>query len=163
MTRRRMVLTVLAFLIAAAIPVVLLWFQPQKLLIDRRVSETPPPAAATAAAADEDTVVASGTFRELTHPTMGQAKIIRTDGQTYLRFEQFKTEDGPDLLVYLSSADASGPNRALADDFVDLGALKGNVGDQNYVIPEGTDLERYKTAVVWCRRFTVAFAAAELS
>jgi hypothetical protein len=158
--RRRVVLTILAFLIVAAVPAVLVWFQPQKLVIDRKVSETAPPA--VTAAAQQDATVASGTFRELTHPTKGEAKIIRTAGQTILRFENFETSDGPDVVVYLSSGDVNGPNRDLAKDFVDLGALKGNVGDQNYVVPEGTDLERYDTAVVWCRRFTVAFAAAEL-
>jgi hypothetical protein len=65
--------------------------------------------------------------------------------------------------VYLSAGDPAGEPRALADDFVDLGRLKGNIGDQNYEVPAGTDLEKYRTAVIWCRRFTVAFAAAQLA
>jgi hypothetical protein len=37
------------------------------------------------------------------------------------------------------------------------------VGNQNYRIPSDVDLGRYSTAVVWCRRFEVGFAAAVLS
>ncbi|MDH3497546.1 MAG: DM13 domain-containing protein, partial [Gemmatimonadota bacterium] len=47
--------------------------------------------------------------------------------------------------------------------FVGLGGLKGNVGDQNYDIPAGTDLTRYRTVTIWCRRFSVNFGSAPLS
>ena len=68
-------------------------------------------------------------------------------------------ENGPDLRVYLSEARAEAEDD-LADQFLDLGALKGNIGDQNYALPEGTDVSDYKSAVVWCRRFSVGFAVA---
>jgi hypothetical protein len=86
-------------------------------------------------------------------------------GRRFLRFEGFETSNGPDLVVYLSAKEPAGPDdwHGYDQDFVDLGALKGNVGSQNYEIPEGTDLDRYSTAVVWCRRFTVGFAAAPLA
>ena len=45
---------------------------------------------------------------------------------------------------------------------VDLGALKGNRGDQQYRIPAGTELRGPWTVVVWCRAFSVLFARAEL-
>jgi hypothetical protein len=48
------------------------------------------------------------------------------------------------------------------EDFIDLGSLKGNIGDQNYLVPEGADLERYQSVVIWCRRFTSPFGAAPL-
>ena len=47
-------------------------------------------------------------------------------------------------------------------DFVNLGMLKGNVGDQNYKIPEETDLSKYDTALIWCQAFSVLFGSAEL-
>lgn len=66
------------------------------------------------------------------------------------------------LRPWASSATAV-PNASRYDaDFIDLGPLKGNVGNQNYAIPESVDLKRHRTAVVWCRRFEVGFAAAVL-
>jgi hypothetical protein len=65
--------------------------------------------------------------------------------------------------VYLTTNPASGREDAFDDDAVDLGRLKGNVGNQNYEIPPGVDLERYTTVVIWCDRFDAAFGAADLS
>jgi hypothetical protein len=59
------------------------------------------------------------------------------------------------LYVYLAT-DKS------ASDFVDLGVLKANIGNQNYEIPEGTDLAKYKTVVIWCKAFSVLFGSADL-
>jgi hypothetical protein len=47
--------------------------------------------------------------------------------------------------------------------FIDLSALKGNRGSQDYAIPAGTDLAAFKSAVIWCRRFVVGFGVALLS
>mgnify|MGYP006183142743 CR=1 FL=1 len=55
-------------------------------------------------------------------------------------------------------------NRALLDALLkDLGALKGNKGNQNYRIPNDVDPEQFKSAVIWCRRFTVGFGVAPLT
>lgn len=90
------------------------------------------------------------------HNAEGQAKVIRlSDGSNFLRLEDFRSTNGPDLYVYLST-DKS------ASDIVNLGRLKGNVGDQNYEIPDGIDLSKYDTALIWCRAFSVLFGSAEL-
>ncbi len=141
--------------------VVFVWFQPQKLVQDTTVDEAAPTSAPSASASAS--VLGTGTFRPLAHTVSGTASFVRAGDDVSLRFEDFEVENGPDLFVYLSAGDPGGPGRALADDFVDLGRLKGNVGNQNYAVPADTDLERYDTAVVWCRRFTVAFAAAEIA
>jgi hypothetical protein len=65
--------------------------------------------------------------------------------------------------VYLSHVPAGGDLRAYREGFIDLGALKGNRGSQNYAIPAGTDLSAFKSAVIWCRRFAAGFAVAPLS
>jgi len=66
--------------------------------------------------------------------------------------------------VYLvRGSDAEGPAGTFDDDFIDLGDLKGNIGAQNYELPEGIDLGEYDTIVIWCVRFGVAFNAANLS
>ena len=54
------------------------------------------------------------------------------------------------------------PNGAFDDAYVDLGGLKGNIGDQNYEIPADVDLSQYQSVVIWCDRFNVAFGAADL-
>jgi hypothetical protein len=155
----------------------LLWFEPQKLFVEQRVNEALPGAPAAGMGEmqeDPDSggqgglqrqVLAEGDFVGLEHETVGRALIVETaDGRRFLRFEGFETSNGPDLVVYLSSKTPAGPDDwyGYDRDFVDLGALKGNVGSQNYLVPGDVDLDRYSTAVVWCRRFTVGFAAAEL-
>ncbi len=109
-------------------------------------------------------VEASGSFRSRSHPTSGSATVLGDGtGQRFLRFEHFRTDNGPDLDVYLSSAGPDAPESAFDDDFVNLGDLQGNIGDQNYEIPRGLDLDHYSTVVVWCVRFSVAFGAAALA
>jgi Electron transfer DM13 len=90
------------------------------------------------------------------HDAEGIAKQISLeDGRQFVRFENFKVTNGPDLFVYLAT-DKS------ASDFVDLGKLKANNGNQNYQIPPGTDLSKYNTVVIWCKAFSVLFGSAEL-
>ena len=109
-------------------------------------------------------VEASGSFINRSHPTQGLAEVLGDGtGQRFLRFEDFRTDNGPDLNVYLSAAPPDAPAGQFTDVYVDLGDLKGNVGAQNYEIPRDLDLDRYSTVVIWCVRFSVAFGAAELS
>jgi len=90
------------------------------------------------------------------HETEGDALIIELeDGSQYVRFENFKSTNGPDLYVYLATDDK-------ATDFVNLGLLKGNIGNQNYEIPEGVDLSKYNKVLVWCKAFSILFGSAEL-
>src|SRR6266545_4802355 len=77
--------------------------------------------------------------------------------------ECLDTLNGPDLHVYLSEVPAGGDARAYGERFVDLGKLKGNKGNQNYRLPVNVDLSRYRSAVIWCKRFTVGFGVAPLS
>jgi hypothetical protein len=107
-----------------------------------------------------------GSFIDRSHPGSGLAKVLN-DGteQRFLRFEDFETDNGPDLFVYLTRADAAADAAAFGvdGDFVDLGRLKGNVGEQNYEIPADVDMSEFDTVVVWCDRFSVAFTAADLA
>jgi hypothetical protein len=58
--------------------------------------------------------------------------------------------------VYLATDDK-------ASEFVSLGKLKANNGNQNYDIPENTDLEKYSKVLIWCKAFGVLFGNADLS
>ena len=106
--------------------------------------------------------VVSGQFAPIAHPGAGTATILTNpDGTSVLTFTNFETDPGPDLRVYLAAGDpASG---AELGEYVDLGALKGNVGDQQYAIPADVDLSRFTAVVVWCRAFEVGFTSAALS
>jgi hypothetical protein len=85
------------------------------------------------------------------------------DGQVIVRLEGFETSNGPALYVYLSQNPAQGTEAAFDDVFVDLGALKGNIGDQNYLVPAGVDTTGFTSVVIWCDRFDAAFGAADLA
>jgi hypothetical protein len=90
------------------------------------------------------------------HNAEGVAKIIQlADGTDILRLENFKATNGPDLYVYLSTDKTNA-------DIVNLGRLKGNIGNQNYLIPAGTDITKYNTTLIWCRAFSVIFGSAQL-
>jgi hypothetical protein len=120
------------------------------------VNQNMPEAAATTSG---NTSLAIGEFvgvNDGIHNAEGLAKVIQLDDATMiLRLENFKATNGPDLYVYLA-ADYS------ASDIVNLGRLKGNIGNQNYDIPEGTDFSRYNTVLIWCKAFSVLFGSAQL-
>jgi len=107
----------------------------------------------------------NGTLVDHAHRGEGTINAITNGQQTFIRFEDdFAIDNGPDLNVYLvRGSDAEGPAGTFDDDFIDLGDLKGNIGAQNYELPEGVDLGEYDTIVIWCVRFGVAFNAANLS
>ena len=93
------------------------------------------------------------------HFGRGKALLIETEPGVYtLRFEEFSVRNGPDLFVYLSpSAEGN------AEGSINLGGLKATDGAFNYDVPDGTDLTRFKSAIVWCRQFSVLFAVAPLA
>jgi len=167
LTRHPRLAGTFALAAAGTIVFVLLFFEPQALFIDDKVNESLPAAAApTQQAADESPqprTLGSGSFRGLAHDASGKALVLDIDGKRYLRFEDLDVSNGPDLKVYLSPAPASSEEGAFNDAIVDLGELKGNIGDQNYEIPAGVDLDRFRSAVVWCKRFGVGFAVAPLA
>lgn len=109
--------------------------------------------------------IASGEFRDGDpgHTGSGQLKILKApDGQTILRLENFQTKPGPDLYVYL----AKDPDPLFPEDvtaaFVSLGDLKGQTGNQNYVVPADINLSDWHSVAVWCDAYRVLFAVATI-
>lgn len=117
------------------------------------------------ATAGEPVPIAAGRFHSNAHETKGRATIhVLDDGRRVLRLTEFSTSNGPDVRVYLvAAADVQNEDSAKQAGFVDLGELKGNIGDQNYDIPAGLDLAKYRAVSIWCRRFSVNFGAAPLT
>lgn len=167
-----------AVALVAVAAVVLVWFQPQKLLIDETVDDAVPVAVGTMPDEDEPapeegpatTVapgpdeVAGGAFVSLDHGTTGRLRVLDLgNGSRVVRLEDLETDNGPDLFLYLTANPVDGAEGAFDDEFVNLGRLKGNQGDQNYDLPAGIDLARYASVVIWCDRFDSAFGAAPLA
>jgi hypothetical protein len=82
--------------------------------------------------------------------------LTLSTGSPILRLEDFKSTNGPDVHLYLS-------NNKQANDFIDLGRLKANIGNQNYQIPLDTDFNKYKYVLIWCQPFSVLFGSAQLN
>ena len=106
----------------------------------------------------------SGNFFGVMHPTAGTATIYRLgNGDRILRFTNFRTSNGPDVHVYLVAADNAKDSATVKRaDCIDLGTIKGNMGDQNYPLDQDLDLSKYRTVSIWCKRFAVNFGAAPL-
>lgn len=145
--------------VAALLLIVVGWylFRPELLFVDTAVNETLDVAATSGNPAAPP--IWSGTFQSLAHETTGTAAVFAAgDGSHIVRLTDFRTSNGPDVRVYLvAGTDGTSDEAIERGEFVDLGALKGNVGDQNYAIPADIDLDRYRSISIWCRRFSVNF------
>ena len=98
------------------------------------------------------------------HPGTGTVLVYRQpDGSHVVRFEDLDVSNGPDLLVILSAAPLVDDRGAYSEvAYLSLGDLKGNQGNQNYVVPPEVNLDDYQTVAIWCRRFNYTFNAAEI-
>lgn len=137
------------------------WYLASPLWIDVEVAET-------VTQAQAETVLWSGAFADAdrVHQGQGSATIFRgADGAMLLRLaDDFQVTNGPDLYVWL----VKHPGPASAADvreaeYIDLGRLKGNIGDQNYQIPVDADLGGVGAVVVWCKQFGILFSTAALT
>ena len=136
------------------------WYLFSPLFIDRVVNEELP-------AGFMVTEAASGQFRDAdaAHRGSGTARMLVSDaGGALLRLTDFEVTNGPDLEVWLVKApDPQKSADVTGSQWLSLGPLKGNKGDQTYVIPEGTDIGAWGSAVIWCEQFGVLFSVATLS
>lgn len=188
-TRARWLWGIGAALAVSAAVVAALVFQPWLLFIDVRVDDEIP-AAATAAPTPAPTAPAvepaedataepapapaapvdllTGSFISHEHTTTGSVRVIENpDGTRQLAIVGLETTNGPDVHVWLSAgpviAGFDGWFTAAGYEYVDLGPIKGNIGDQLYDIPAGVDLETFRTVDLWCVQFAVSFGAAALA
>ncbi|MCY3944907.1 MAG: DM13 domain-containing protein [Anaerolineaceae bacterium] len=109
----------------------------------------------------------SGTWIEIdpVHRAEGSATVWLAGEERVLRFEDFRVTNGPQLHVLLTK---NVPTSIFAGvgasgEYIDLGPLKGNVGNQNYNIPAEVNLSEYRSAVIYCVPFNVVFSSAELT
>lgn len=111
--------------------------------------------------------IARGEFvdADLIHKGSGQATLYKLpDDRHVVRFEDFRTTNGPALVVYLAEHPSPTEASHVTDSgYIRLGKLKGNVGNQNYTIPAGTNIGDYNSVVIWCELFGVLFSPAALN
>jgi hypothetical protein len=138
-------------------------FRPELLFVNKTANDAFP--VASAASGTAPISLAAGQFHSVAHKTMGTAAVYRLPGsKRVLRLTDFETSNGPDVHVYLVAAADAKDNATVKDaGFLDLGSIKGNQGDQNYEVPESTDLGKYRAVTIWCRRFGVNFGTAPLT
>jgi len=136
-----------AFLVVA-------WYLASPLFINKMVNEG---LLSQNLSSGQSEILLSGMFQngDNFHRVSGDAKVISQNNSKYLRFENFDATNGPGLKVYLS-------NDLNAKDYISLGDLKGNIGDQNYDL-SGVDYNSYKYILIWCEPFGVLFGYAILS
>lgn len=136
------------------------WYLASPLWIDNVISEALPEELMV-------TPIAAGTFRDAdaAHRGSGTATVLETAGGAHLvRLTDFQVTNGPDLEVWLvAEPDPENSAAVKASTWVSLGQLKGNIGDQTYQVPEGTDISAYQSVVIWCEQFGVLFSPAALS
>ena len=146
--------------VAAAVLVAWYAFRPERLLVNQRVNEATPAAQGASSAEPLE----SGRFYGIAHGTEGTATIYRMgDGTRVLRLTSFRTSNGPDVHVYMVGADdAKDAATVEKAGYVDLGPIKGNIGDQNYMLGSDLDLAKYRFVSIWCKRFSVNFGGAGL-
>lgn len=123
-------------------------------------------ATSPAAVASEPVALSSGQFGEIDviHKGQGKATLFKlADGKRVLRLEDFSVTNGPDLYVYLSGHPAPRTGEQVHQDGFEVAQLKGNIGNHNYELPDELDLSKFKSVVIYCRRFSVVFSTAELA
>src|SRR5215208_2571842 len=140
-------------------------FRPERLFVNNTVNESLGAVAApSGTTTPAPTTLATGMFHTNAHDTKGTATVLDLGaGRRVLRLTNFATSNGPDVRIYLvAAADVQDNATVKTAGFVELGPMKGNIGDQNYDIPSTVDLASYRTVTVWCKRFSVNFGSAPL-
>lgn len=129
------------------------------VMADKMMEESMPEAPA------EWIVVGQGQFigADSFHVGSGTATILHQGDNQILRLEEFSVTNGPDLHVILTRHPAPASRSDIGDDYIDLGSLKGNMGNQNYEISPDVDLSAYLGVVIYCVPFHVVFATATLN
>ena len=179
--KRRYLLSGIAVLAVAGVICGLVLFKPWLLFVDVRVDDALPqvtptsePEIVTPAAGNESaspagpTQLSAGALVSHAHETSGTVRIVENpDGSRVLSIENLSTSSGPDVHVWLSAANvvagSDGTSTAGGAEYLDLGSIKGNLGNQVYDIPAGTDLSKYRSVDLWCVQFSVSFGAAQLA
>lgn len=102
------------------------------------------------------TVLASGSFVSNGHPTSGTAKVIQdVSGKKHLVIENFSSDNGPDLRIWLSPNNSGSP-------YQEVGILKAVAGNFSYELTAAINYIANNRVLIWCEDFSVLFGHAVL-
>jgi hypothetical protein len=166
--------------VGVIIVLVIAWavFRPETALVDKKVDESVPKMMNDnkTMMMDEnmsmkqdnvmkEMILGKGMFQSGEHNTSGMATIYQLEnGKKVLRLSNLNTSNGPDVHVLLvPKKNVMKNSDVMIDKAIDLGPIKGNMGNQNYDIPANVDIEMYHTVSIWCKRFSVNFGSAPIS
>ncbi len=125
----------------------------------------PAPAVERLAEADRSALLATGNFihADPSDPIHhGRGKVSIYERTVFLEGD-FEVGPGPNYHVYLVTKPRIRHSNDLKDTaHVDLGKLRSFKGSQRYPIPEGIELKRYPSVVIWCETFSVLISPADL-
>jgi hypothetical protein len=154
--RKIIVVVVIAVVLVAAFYA----FRPDRLFVNKTVHEQ-----MLARNSGGAQPLETGIFHTALHPTQGNASIDGdADGTRVLRLTHFTTSNGPDVHIYMVASDNPRDNASVEHaGYIDLGVMKGNIGDQSYALGSEVDLSKYRSVVVWCKRFSFNFGYAPLT
>jgi hypothetical protein len=128
-----------------------------------RAPRRPPTAVlmATGAPSPSPTAVATrllvGGLHGIGHHAKGTVALYDVGGTTRLRFEGVAIEGTPTPSVHLVQEGRRSPKGGIR-----LGGLKGEKGSFSYEAPAGFDPSEGWSVLVWCDRYAVPIAAADL-
>ena len=144
------IIVFIIIIILAIIFIPLAWYFLSPLFIDQVVDEEN--SFTQAVITSQSTFVDADSF----HKVSGSALFLEEEGKQILRFENFEATNGPDLKVYLATdLDAT--------EYVSLGELRGNIGNQNYVLADNIAFAEYTYVLIWCEQFGVLFGSAQIT
>ncbi len=131
------------------------WYGFSPLFMNKKVNDAlPSPADGTET---EGEISARVPIKPTTaHPASGFVRIIKTTKGHIVRYEEYKTINGPDVRVYLAK-DLD------AKEYIDLGPIKGTEGNINYPIPKGINISDYDYILTWCEDFSILFNSANIT
>lgn len=152
--------TLIIIIVLVVLAIAWYLFRPEKLLISSKVNEDFPQITETG----NPKIIYDGNFKGVAHDGEGVATIYDMgEDNRVLRFTDFAVSNGPDVHVYLVAAEDPMDSKTVkASEIYELGPIKGNIGNQNYDLGPDVDLDKYKSVVIWCKRFGVNFAVAQL-
>ena len=147
MTMNKKTKIIILAIVTILVLIAVAWYVLTTYFISDKLQEEPP---------SDANLYATGTFQSDAHPTSGTALILETNTMFVLRLENFKTDSGPGLYVYISKD-------LEATDYINLGNLKATEGAFNYEIDSVIDFNTYNNVLIWCEPASVLFGHAELT
>ncbi|RYU91833.1 DM13 domain-containing protein [Emticicia agri] len=134
--------------------ILLLLIACQKDNVPQLMGIEPPPVSPTIQ--KPENLLAKGTFQSAVHTTSGEIKVYRDEnGKRALIFENFRTDSGPDLRIYMAE------DKALTN-FIEVSNKVNTMGNYSVALPDEADLSKHTYVLIWCKRFAVLFGSAEL-